>query len=97
MHSQNCGYTIPFLHNIKIYLTIIDSTYNPVDPPVAPTIGFFLNDNGWLAKTFVAPDVVSALATSLAATDSLKVNLNNVITKCLVMCLGIIPICGWGK
>jgi len=60
---------------------VIDSTYNPVDPTVAPTIGFFLSGNGWLSRTFVAPDTVSGTQTTLAATDSLSVNLNNVITK----------------
>ena len=58
-----------------------DSTYNPVDPTVASTIGFFLSGNGWLARTFIAPDTVSSAATTLTATDSLTVNLNNVITK----------------
>ena len=62
-------------------VSTVDSVYNPTDPAVAATIGFFINGNGWLAKTFAAPDTVSGTVTTLAATDSLTINLNNVITK----------------
>ncbi len=57
----------------------VDSIYSPTDPAVAATIGFFIN--GWTPKTFVAPDTITGVATTLAATDSLTVNLNSVISK----------------
>ena len=58
-----------------------DSVYSPIDPAVAATIGFFINGNGWLARTFIAPLTILGTVTTLAATDYLTVNLNNVITK----------------
>ena len=61
------------------YPVITDSTYNPVDPSVSATIGFF--QNGWLAKTFTAPDTVNGAVPAIAITDSLTINVNKVITK----------------
>lgn len=58
---------------------VVDSTYNPVDPPVAATVGFF--QNGWQAKSFVAPDVMDGTLPSGNVTDSLIVNVNNVLAK----------------
>jgi hypothetical protein len=57
-----------------------DSTYNPVDPSLPVTIGFF--QNGWTGKTFNEPvnDTAGAPST-LVATDSLSINVNKVITK----------------
>jgi hypothetical protein len=56
-----------------------DSTYNPVDPSVPVTVGFFQND--WKARSFVAPDVMSGTLPSGSVTDSLTINVNNVIAK----------------
>lgn len=56
-----------------------DSIYNPVDPSVASSIGFFLND--WKTKTFTAPGTVTGTTSTGTATDSLTINVNKVITK----------------
>ena len=56
-----------------------DSTYNPVDPTVAGSAGFFLND--WKAKTFAVPDTTTATPASGQVTDSLTINVNDVLTK----------------
>ncbi len=58
-----------------------DSTYNPVDPSTPATVGFFANN--WAARTFAGPGDAgsSPLATSAAVTDSLKINVNNVLAK----------------
>ncbi|MEO8109417.1 MAG: alpha-L-arabinofuranosidase [Ginsengibacter sp.] len=56
-----------------------DSTYNPTDPSSAATIGFF--GNGWKAKSFTTPDNTPGSATTLAATDSLTINVNKVLVK----------------
>lgn len=65
---------------------LTDSIYNPVDPAVAPTIGFFQND--WKAKTFTVPPVTSGTVATGAATDSLRINVNSVITKVPVYVYG---------
>jgi len=57
----------------------VDSVYNPVDPAIAGSVGFFLND--WNSKTFTAPDFVSGTVASGNVTDSLTINVNKVITK----------------
>ncbi|HLK27106.1 MAG TPA: hypothetical protein VKT28_00890 [Puia sp.] len=58
----------------------VDSIYNPVDPATAGSIGFFLND--WQAKTFAAPDFTAGTVPSVGTvTDTLTINVNNVITK----------------
>jgi hypothetical protein len=57
----------------------VDSTYAPVDPALSPTIGFF--ENGWQGKTFTAPATASGTPATGAATDTLKIDLNKVITK----------------
>lgn len=57
----------------------VDSTYNPVDPPVAPTIGFF--GNAWAPRTFSAPsDNVVAAATGTVS-DTLTIDVNKVQVK----------------
>src|SRR5882724_2199813 len=56
-----------------------DSVYNPTDPAVAPTIGFFQND--WKPKSFTAPDNTAGAAATGTATDALTIDLNKVITK----------------
>src|SRR5580658_8860341 len=56
-------------HTNSGYPVITDSNYAPVDPPVAPTIGFF--SGGWGPKTFSAPpDYDVTVSTSLTVTDS---------------------------
>lgn len=56
-----------------------DSTYNPTEPSLAATIGFF--GNGWKAKSFVTPDNTPESAATLTATDSLTINVNKVLVK----------------
>ena len=58
---------------------VTDSIYNPVDPPVAASIGFF--GNGWQAKTFTPPAVIPGTVVTSAATDTLTIDVNKVITK----------------
>jgi hypothetical protein len=60
--------------------TKVDSSYQPVDPPVAATIGFF--GNGWAPRTFTAPgDTTVSVSSSLVVTDSLTIDVNNVLAK----------------
>lgn len=61
------------------YPVITDSVYNPSDPQTAATIGFF--GNAWAARTFDAPATVDGTVPSVAATDSLTINVNNVLVK----------------
>ncbi|MHA4810976.1 alpha-L-arabinofuranosidase [Flavitalea flava] len=56
-----------------------DSLYNPVDPPLASSIGFFQDD--WQDKSFSPPPVISGTVPAGAATDTLTINVNKVITK----------------
>lgn len=56
-----------------------DSMYNPVDPPVAASQGFFLND--WVPINFDIPPFTLTGPASGVATDSVKVDLNKVISK----------------
>jgi hypothetical protein len=58
---------------------IIDSVYNPTDPTVAASIGFF--GNAWKAKTFIAPAILDGSVPSVAPTDSLTINVNKVLVK----------------
>ncbi|HTI11564.1 MAG TPA: hypothetical protein VL832_23480, partial [Puia sp.] len=51
----------------------------PVDPPVAKTMGFFLDD--WQGKTFTAPATTAGSVPTVAATDALTIDLSKVITK----------------
>lgn len=61
--------------------TTTDSTYNPVDPSTPATVGFF--SNNWKPKTFNATTdtAVSPLTTTTAVTDSLTINVNDVLAK----------------
>jgi hypothetical protein len=59
--------------------TGVDSTYDPVDPPLAATIGFF--GNSWTARNLSLPADTGVAPTTLAVTDSLTINLDNVIVK----------------
>ena len=49
-----------------------------IDPPVAKTIGFFLND--WQAKTFTAPSYKDTVV-SAQSWDTVTVNASSIITK----------------
>jgi len=51
----------------------------PVDPPIAPTMGFFLNE--WQAKTYVAPTYTETVITTTAPTTIITVDASNVLTK----------------
>ena len=51
----------------------------PVDPPVANTIGFFLND--WQPKTFTAPVFQETALPNTAATIFITVDAADIITK----------------
>jgi hypothetical protein len=57
----------------------VDSIYNPVDPTLALTQGFFLQD--WQAKTFTAPSTVAGTVATASPDLTLYINVNKVITK----------------
>lgn len=59
--------------------TALDSTYAPVDPIVAASIGFFLDD--WQPKQFTAPISVASNAVTSTPTDTITIDLNKVISK----------------
>jgi len=63
----------------KPYPVETDSVYKPADPSVPPTVGFFLD--GWQSKTFTAPDTTTGSIPSYDATDSLTINVNQVVAK----------------
>jgi hypothetical protein len=56
-----------------------DSVYAPVDPANPATIGFFAND--WTTRTFTVPGTSTGTVPSGAATDSLSIDVNNVLVK----------------
>lgn len=57
-----------------------DSTYNPVDPALPPTIGFF--GTGWAPRTFNAPpDNPASVSTTLPVSDSLVIDVDKVVEK----------------
>ncbi|HEV2479629.1 MAG TPA: alpha-L-arabinofuranosidase, partial [Puia sp.] len=57
-----------------------DSNYNPVDPALPPTVGFF--GNGWKGRTFNAPpENTTSVSTSLPVSDSLVIDVNRVLAK----------------
>lgn len=60
--------------------TPLDTSYNPVDPAAATTIGFFLNN--WQPKSFILPANVKDTAAFTGTGDvTVSVDMNNVITK----------------
>src|ERR1019366_6922788 len=61
------------------YPVITDSTYNPTDPSLAATIGFF--QNAWTGRTFTTPDTLAGTVPAGAATDSLTIDVNKVLVK----------------
>jgi hypothetical protein len=56
-----------------------DSSYHPSDPAAAASQGFFLD--AWQARTFNAPQAVAGSVADGAATDSVTIDVNQVITK----------------
>jgi len=59
---------------------VVDTTFKaPVDPEIAPTIGFFLTD--WQPKTYVAPTFTETPITSSGVTTTVTVDASNVLTK----------------
>ena len=56
-----------------------DSVYNPVDPPLAASQGFFLND--WVPLSFMAPPFTLTGPAAGAVTDTVNADLNMVISK----------------
>ncbi len=56
-----------------------DSIYNPVDPTVPVSVGFF--QNGWVARNFSAPATVTGTSPVGAVSDSLTININKVLVK----------------
>jgi hypothetical protein len=57
----------------------LDTIYNPVDPILSSSIGFFLDD--WQPKTFVIPSSNDVSAANSPTTDTINIDLNNVLTK----------------
>lgn len=57
----------------------LDTLYNPVDPPIPASVGFFLDD--WQPRQFIPPSSTSTSAIETTPTDTINVDLNKVITK----------------
>lgn len=58
---------------------VIDSVYNPQDPSVPVTIGFF--GDTWTPRTFEIPSTQNGTVPSGNVTDSLTINVNKVLVK----------------
>ncbi len=67
-NNGNGGSTTPY-----------DSTYNPVDPALTTTQGFFLDD--WATKSFTVPNASAAAALIVSPTDTIWVDADVVLTK----------------
>lgn len=64
----------------SISSTPIDTTYNPVDPTPASSIGFFLNN--WQSKSFTPPANIKDTTAFTGTRDvTISVDMNHVITK----------------
>lgn len=57
----------------------VDSTYNPVDPSLSATIGFF--GSAWNPRTFTDPDTQAGSVATGTVTDSLTIDVNKVLVK----------------
>jgi len=57
----------------------VDSTYNPVDPSLSASIGFF--GSAWKPRTFTDPVTQAGTVTTAAVTDSLTIDVNKVLVK----------------
>jgi hypothetical protein len=60
-------------------LMLVAAPKAPKDPPVAPTMGFFLDD--WKAKSFVVPDRIDSAGASAGEQVTVTVDAAKVITK----------------
>jgi hypothetical protein len=59
---------------------VLDSLYRPVDPSIAASIGFFLDE--WTPKAFTIPaSSDEGTITDSSPTDTVNIDLNKVITK----------------
>ncbi len=58
---------------------VTDSIYNPVDPAVPASVGFF--GAGWQARSFTVPATMAGIPASGNVSDSLTINVNKVIAK----------------
>ncbi|HEY2721874.1 MAG TPA: hypothetical protein VGI82_09115, partial [Chitinophagaceae bacterium] len=56
-----------------------NTTTPPVDPPVANTIGFFLND--WSSRSFTIPSYTDTTLPATTATTSISIDASKIITK----------------
>ena len=77
--AASCAKHVSSATNGSKYPDPTDSTYAPVDPSPAATIGFFLD--GWQAKTFSSPATMDGSAPTIPASDSLLIDVNKVVTK----------------
>lgn len=57
----------------------VDTFVTPVDPPLANTIGFFLDD--WMPKTFTAPSFEEKPIPTETPTSFVTINVADVVTK----------------
>lgn len=59
---------------------LLDNVYNPIDPSIASSVGFFLDD--WQPKMFVVPSSSNAgTVPGGDPTDTINVDLNKVVAK----------------
>ncbi len=59
---------------------LLDNLYNPIDPSIASSVGFFLDD--WQPKMFVVPSSSNAgTVPGGDPTDTINVDLNKVVAK----------------
>lgn len=57
----------------------VDSSYNPIDPKLPPTVGFF--GNAWKSRTFNATIDNATTAASGVVSDSLTIDVDKVLAK----------------
>jgi len=57
----------------------LDTIYSPVDPSVAASVGFFLDD--WQPRQFVVPANTLGTITTATPTDTINIDLNKVVAK----------------
>lgn len=58
---------------------VVPTIKEPVDPEIAPTMGFFLND--WQSKTYIAPSYTETALSAGTVTGVITVDASNVLTK----------------
>src|SRR5260221_5416186 len=60
--------------------SVLDTVYNPVEPVVAASVGFFLDE--WQPRSFAVPaESDQGTITTATPTDTINIDLNKVITK----------------